>query len=72
MSDEVLIGEADGEVEIVINWPDQRSAVNGAVSQDITDAFEVLDSKADPRCAILAGKGTVLSAGTEWKIEVSA
>lgn len=67
MSDEVLVSDADGVLEIIINRPDQRNAVNGAVAQGIAAALDRLDSEVDLRCAILAANGGTFCAGMDLK-----
>ncbi|MFT4288373.1 crotonase/enoyl-CoA hydratase family protein [Nocardioides sp.] len=58
----------DGEVLVVtINRPDQRNAVNGAVSAAISSAMQELDASPELRVAVLHGAGTTFCAGMDLK-----
>jgi len=68
MADEVL-RERHGHVEIVtINRPDQRNAINGAVSQAMSETMEELEADNDCWVVIVTGSGDkAFSAGMDLK-----
>src|SRR4029077_7414120 len=67
MSDEVLV-ERHGAVQgIVINRPEARNALNGAVAVGIRDAVDELDATADLRAGVLTGAGGTVSSGMALK-----
>ena len=67
MSDEVLV-ERHGAVQvIVINRPEARNALNGAVAVGIRDAVDELDATADLRAGVLTGAGGTFSSGMDLK-----
>ena len=67
MSDEVLVEYEDGIVVITINRPDQRNAVNRAVSYGVCAAVDELDARPDLRVGILTGAGGTFCAGMDLK-----
>ncbi len=67
MSDEVLVAYEDGIVVITINRPDQRNAVNRAVSYGVCAAVDELDARPDLRVGILTGAGGTFCAGMDLK-----
>lgn len=67
MSNEVLVEHIDGLVIITINRPDQRNAVNRAVSYGVCDAVDELDRNPDLRVGILTGAGGTFCAGMDLK-----
>ena len=55
MSDEVLV-ERHGAVQvIIINRPEARNALNGAVAAGIRDAADELDADGELRAGVLSG-----------------
>src|ERR1700732_824290 len=67
MSDELLV-ERHGAVQvIVINRPEARNALNGAVAVGIRDAVDELDATADLRAGVLTGAGGTFSSGMDLK-----
>lgn len=66
-ADAVLLSESDGVLVISINRPDQRNAVNGAVSHGIAQALDLLDGKSDLRVGVLHGVGPSFCAGMDLK-----
>jgi len=68
MADEVL-RERRGHVEIItINRPEARNAINGAVSQAMSAAFDELADDADAWVVVLTGSGDkAFSAGMDLK-----
>jgi len=68
MADEVL-RERRGHVEIItINRPDARNAINGAVSQSMSAAFDELTDDDDAWVVVLTGSGEkAFSAGMDLK-----
>ncbi|MFG1923385.1 crotonase/enoyl-CoA hydratase family protein [Cryptosporangium sp. NPDC048952] len=67
MSDAVLVHQDGAVLVLTINRPAQRNAVNGAVSREIADALDRLESSPDLRVGILTGAGGVFSAGMDLK-----
>ena len=47
MTQEVLVEHEDGMVVITINRPDQKNAVNRAVSYGVCAAIDEMDARAD-------------------------
>ena len=64
---EVLVEHDDGVVVITINRPDQRNAVNRAVSYGVCAAVDELDARPDLRVGILTGAGGTFCAGMDLK-----
>ena len=65
--DDVLIRREDGILVVTINRPDQRNAVNGAVSAGLAGALDLLDSSSELRVGVLHGAGTAFCAGMDLK-----
>ena len=65
--DDVLVAHEDGIVVITINRPDQRNAVNRAVSYGVCAAVDELDARPDLRVGILTGAGGNFCAGMDLK-----
>jgi len=61
----VLTERRDGVLLVTINRPEVRNAVNGAVSQGIGDALDVLDADPDLAVGVLTGAGGFFSAGMD-------
>ncbi len=66
-SAEVLVEREDRTLIITINRPQARNAVNGAVSQGLADAMDLLDSDAGLSVGIVTGAGGTFSAGMDLK-----
>ncbi|WP_370060952.1 crotonase/enoyl-CoA hydratase family protein [Mycobacterium sp. MAA66] len=67
MSDEILTERRGRTLVITINRPDQRNAVNRAVSQGLADAMDELDGEAGLSVGILTGAGGNFCAGMDLK-----
>src|ERR1700733_791892 len=67
MGDAVTFEYGDGVIEITINRPEARYALNGAVRKGVTEALTELDSRDDLSIAILTGAGGTFSAGMDLK-----
>jgi len=67
MSEEVLVTEADGILEVTINRPEQRNAMTKAAAEGIAAAMDRLDAENSLRCAILTGAGGTFCAGMDLK-----
>ena len=67
MSEEVLRERRGRVLIITINRPDQRNAVNLAVSQGLADAVDELDDSADLSVGIITGAGGNFCAGMDLK-----
>src|SRR4051794_15550136 len=64
---EVLVEHEDGIVVITINRPQQRNAVNRAVSYGVCAAVDELDARPDLRVGILTGAGGTFCSGMDLK-----
>ena len=67
MSNEVLVEHIDGMVIVTINRPEQKNAVNRAVSYGVCEALDELDHRQDLRIGILTGAGGTFCAGMDLK-----
>lgn len=67
MVDEVRTEVADGVLEITINRPAARNAVNHAVAIGIAAAVDQLDSRDDLTLGIVTGAGDTFCAGMDLK-----
>lgn len=67
MNDEVLVERDDGLMIITINRPDQRNAVNRAVSYGVCEAIDEFESNPQLRVAILTGAGGNFCSGMDLK-----
>jgi enoyl-CoA hydratase len=67
MTDEVLVRHEDGIAIITINRPEQRNAVNRAVSYGVCAAVDELDARDDLQVGILTGAGGNFCAGMDLK-----
>src|ERR1700722_6900614 len=63
--DDVLIRREDGILVVTINRPQQRNAVNGAVSAGVARALDLLDLEPGLRAGVLHGAGTAFCAGMD-------
>src|SRR5271154_325488 len=71
MSDAVTVEYGDGVIEITINRPEARNAINGAVRTGITEALAELDGRDDLAIGILTGAGGTFCAGMDLKAFLS-
>ena len=62
---DVLVRRENGVLIVTINRPQQRNAVNGAVSAGIARALDLLDSSSELRVGVLHGAGTAFCAGMD-------
>ncbi|MBY0329582.1 MAG: crotonase/enoyl-CoA hydratase family protein [Acetobacteraceae bacterium] len=67
MTGEVLVRQEDGIQIITINRPDQRNAVNRAVSYGVCAAVDEMDARDDLQVGILTGAGGNFCAGMDLK-----
>ena len=67
MSDEVLVERRGAVQVIIINRPEARNALNGAVAARIRDAADELDADDDLRAGVLSGAGGTFSSGMDLK-----
>ena len=67
MTDEVLVEHEDGLVIVTINRPEQRNAVNRAVSYAVCAAIDEMDRNPALRVGILTGAGGHFCAGMDLK-----
>lgn len=64
---DVVLRREGAVLVMSINRPDQRNAVNGAVSAGIAAALDELDSSSDLRVGVLHGVGGTFCAGMDLK-----
>jgi enoyl-CoA hydratase len=67
MSDEVLVERRGAVQVIIINRPEARNALNGAVAAGVRDAADELDANAELRVGVLTGAGGTFSSGMDLK-----
>ena len=67
MTPEVMVEHEDGIVIVTINRPDQRNAVNRAVSYGVCEAMDELDRNPELRVGILTGAGGNFCTGMDLK-----
>lgn len=67
MEPEVLVAHEDGIVVVTINRPQQRNAVNRAVSYGVCEAIDELDRNPGLRVGILTGAGGTFCSGMDLK-----
>ena len=67
MSEEVLVTVREGVIEVTINRPEARNAMNKAAAEAIAAAMDRLDADDDLRCAILTGAGGTFCSGMDLK-----
>ena len=67
MSDEVLVERRGAVQVIIINRPEARNALNGAVAAGVRDAADELDADDELRVGVLAGAGGTFSSGMDMK-----
>ena len=71
MSEPVLAEAVDGVLEITLNRPEARNAVNAAVAEGVAAALDRLDGDDGLRAAILTGAGSSFCAGMDLKAFVA-
>ena len=71
MSNEVLVEHRGAVQVIVINRPEARNALNGAVAAGIRDAVDELDGLDELRAGVLTGAGGTFSSGMDLKAFLS-
>ncbi|MGG5822352.1 crotonase/enoyl-CoA hydratase family protein [Falsiroseomonas sp. HW251] len=67
MTEEVLVRQEGGIQIITINRPEQRNAVNRAVSYGVCAAVDEMDARGDLHVGILTGAGGTFCAGMDLK-----
>jgi enoyl-CoA hydratase len=67
MSDEVTVDDLGGVLQITINRPERRNAVNRAVSEGIAAAMDQLDERDDLSLGILTGSGGTFCSGMDLR-----
>ncbi len=67
MTEDVVVEHDNGLVIITINRPDQRNAVNRAVSYGVCAAVDEMDARADLHVGILTGAGGTFCSGMDLK-----
>jgi enoyl-CoA hydratase len=71
MSDAVLSEARDGVLEITLNRPEARNAVNAAVAEGVAAALDRLDGDDALRAGILTGAGKAFCSGMDLKAFVA-
>ncbi len=71
MSNQVLVERRGAVQVIVINRPEARNALNGAVAAGIRDAVDELDARDELRAGVLTGAGGTFSSGMDLKAFLS-
>jgi enoyl-CoA hydratase len=71
MSDAVLTEARDGVLEITLNRPEARNAVNAAVAEGVAAALDRLDGDGAMRAGILTGAGKAFCSGMDLKAFVA-
>ena len=72
MSERPVLAEArEGVLEITLNRPEARNAVNAAVAEGVAAALDRLDGDDELRAAILTGAGSSFCAGMDLKAFVA-
>ncbi len=66
-ADDVLVRAQGAVLVISINRPDQRNAINAAVSRGVAAALDQLEATPELRVAVLHGVGTSFCAGMDLK-----
>jgi enoyl-CoA hydratase len=66
-SEDVLVRCENGILIVTLNRPEQRNAVNGAVSSGIARALDLLDGSSDLRVGVLCANGPAFCAGMDLK-----
>lgn len=67
MSEAVLVSVNAGILEVTINRPEARNAMNKAAAEGISAAMDRLEADPSLRCAILTGAGGTFCAGMDLK-----
>jgi enoyl-CoA hydratase len=67
MGQYVQLSQQDGILQIVINRPQARNAVNHACAVELAEAFELLDATPQLCIGVLTGTGAAFSAGMDLK-----
>lgn len=67
MSDVVLVEHHDHIMQITLNRPEARNAINGDVTQALGQALEAAEADTDVRAIVLAGNGPVFCAGADLR-----
>ena len=67
MGEEVLVERRGAVQVIIINRPEARNALNGAVAAGIRDAADELDADGELRAGVLTGAGGTFSSGMDLK-----
>jgi enoyl-CoA hydratase len=71
VSEAVLTEARDGVLEITLNRPQARNAVNAAVAEGVNAALDRLDGDEALRAGILTGAGSAFCAGMDLKAFVA-
>ena len=67
VTEELLVVEADGVLELMINRPDQKNAMTKALAEAMSAAWDRLDADPALGCAILTGAGGTFCSGMDLK-----
>ncbi|MCD4533029.1 crotonase/enoyl-CoA hydratase family protein [Nocardioides sp. cx-169] len=64
-AEDVVVRREGGVLVLTINRPAQRNAINGAVSQAVAAALDLLDTTAELRVGVIHGEGPTFCAGMD-------
>ena len=67
MTQEILIHEADGVLELRFNRPEKKNAITGAMYGALTAALADAAARPAVRAVLLAGEGDIFTAGNDIK-----
>lgn len=67
MTQEILIHEADGVLELRFNRPEKRNAITGAMYGALTAALGDAAARPAVRAVLIAGEGDIFTAGNDIK-----
>ena len=65
MSDHILVGRADGVMEVVMNRPDKKNALTEAMYAALGDAIEAAHAERDIRVIYFTGADGAFTAGND-------
>ena len=71
MADEVLTDRRDNVLDVTINRPEAKNAVNEAVARGVAAAMDELDADDDLRVGVITGAGGTFCAGMDLKAFLS-
>ncbi len=67
MTQEILIHEAGGVLELCFNRPDKKNAITGAMYGALTAALKDASTRSTVRAVLVTGEGNIFTAGNDIK-----